>query len=375
MTLFREATNDQAYLKMGILGFAGGGKTTTASYTAIGLWKMLKKAEETKPEDKRLNPKPVFFLDTETGASAAKVDFDKAGVPLYTAKTRAFVDLLTAVKEAEKNSSVLIVDSITHFWIELTKSFMKKKNRTRLLIQDWPALREEWAKYTEAFLNSSLHIIMCGRAGFEYDTFEDEDGKKQMEKSGVKMKADSETGYEPSLLVYMEREMDMETKTVHRIAHILKDRYKEIDGKSLRDPKFESFLPHIKYLNIGGVHIGVDTTRNSESLIGADMRTDYEREKLEKGVVLDEIEAAITRRYPGRGAEEQTIKKDLLQKHFGSMSWERIKTFDLKSLKDGYKDLFHELFPQEEKKEVPVKAEEPLEKPKEEEKKIAADIF
>jgi hypothetical protein len=65
------------------------------------------------------------------------------------------------------------------------------------------------------------------------------------------MKAEGEMGYEPSLLVLMEREMDMETNKVFRIASIIKDRSTAIDGRKIQNPTFESFMPHIKYLNLG----------------------------------------------------------------------------------------------------------------------------
>ena len=70
-------------------------------------------------------------------------------------------------------------------------------------------------------------MIVCGRAGFEYDFQEKEDGsgRKELVKTGVKMKAESEFGYEPSLLVHMERASDLkDLSKVHREASILKDR-------------------------------------------------------------------------------------------------------------------------------------------------------
>src|SRR5690348_16740243 len=111
--LFRPAESTSAFLKMGLLGFAGAGKTKTGSNTAIGI---VKYARERGIEYAN---KPVFFLDTETGSDWVRKDFEAAGVPLFTAKTRAFSDLLKAVSEAEQNGSLLLIDSISHFWKEL----------------------------------------------------------------------------------------------------------------------------------------------------------------------------------------------------------------------------------------------------------------
>ena len=57
-----------------------------------------------------------------------KPRIETAGIELFTAKTRAFRDLLEAVPEAEANGSVLLVDSLTHFWVELTDAYMRAKS-------------------------------------------------------------------------------------------------------------------------------------------------------------------------------------------------------------------------------------------------------
>src|SRR6185312_14525548 len=186
MSLFQPAESTSAYLKMGMLGFAGSGKTKTAGLTAIGLVKHMRKFGIDYAT------KPVYFLDTEKGSDWLKVDFDEANIPLATFKSRAFSDLLLAVPEAQANGSVLIIDSISHFWKELCETYQTKKaeqfKRTtyRLQFADWGYLKSEWSKFTDMFVNSPLHIILAGRAGYEYDFFE-EDGKKELEKTGVKM--------------------------------------------------------------------------------------------------------------------------------------------------------------------------------------------
>src|SRR3990167_2911659 len=186
MNLFKKAENTQAYLKMGIMGLAGSGKTFTAAHTAIGLIEMLR--ARGLPEGDR----PVFFADTETGSSYVKRHFDDAGIELFTAKTRAFSDLIQIVNEAEQNSGLLLLDSITHYWREFTESYAKKKKTNRLEFKDWNYLKTEWGRFTDRYVNSKLHIIMCGRMGYEYDFFTDDDGKRQLEKTAVKMKARSE---------------------------------------------------------------------------------------------------------------------------------------------------------------------------------------
>ena len=80
-------------------------------------------------------------------------------------------------------------------------------------------------------------------------------------------------GYEPSLLVLMERHMDVATNKVRRTASVLKDRACLIDGKEFKNPEFKNFLPHIERLNLGGNELGVDGD-NSEATIPPDAGRD-----------------------------------------------------------------------------------------------------
>jgi hypothetical protein len=121
MSLLKPAENQTAKLKAGILGFAGSGKTYTATDIAIGLAKMDPK-------------KHVAFFDTETGSDYVIDKVKREGLQFSVAKTRAFRDLLTVVKEAEQGASVLIIDSISHVWAELLESYMRKKNKERLSV-------------------------------------------------------------------------------------------------------------------------------------------------------------------------------------------------------------------------------------------------
>jgi len=317
--LFKSAVNTQAFAKVGLLGFAGAGKTYTGTKFAIGL------IQHMREKGLEIGSRPAYFLDTETGSDWVKPEFVKADIELMQAKTRAFSDLLTAVREAEKGASVLLIDSISHFWKELCDAYQKKRGRNRLEFQDWAVLKGEWAKFTDLFVNSNLHIILCGRAGYEYDYFEDDSGRKQLEKTGVKMKAETEMGYEPSLLVLMEREMDMEHKRVFRTAHILKDRSTTIDGKEFRNPTFANFLPHVEFLNLGGQQLGVDTGRNSEGLFDRDGNTEWKKAQLAKSVALDEIKEILNKHHGGTSNDAKAKKAELLDGTAGTRSWVKIE--------------------------------------------------
>ena len=318
MTLFKTAQNEMAYLKMGFLGFPGTGKTCTSVLVAIGLHRHIK------------STKPVAFLDTETGSDWAIPRFQAEGIKLVVAKSRAFIDLLQAVHDAQAACDILIVDSISHFWTELMEAYKKKKGITgRIAFHHWGPIKEEWRRFTDAFFNSPLHIILCGRAGWEYDYDEDDEGKKELLKTGTKMRVESEFGFEPSLVVEMERvraSADIGAPVIHR-AHVLKDRRMDeetLDGKSFDNPTFAEFLPHIKALNLGGAHVGVDTSRTSDDMFDTPDTSRGEMRK-RREVALDEIESTLAHIWRGTGKVEMGMKGAVVDALFDTVSWKKVQ--------------------------------------------------
>jgi hypothetical protein len=340
MALFKPAENTMAYCKMGLMGEAGSGKTHTATLVAIGLVQHLKKHGIAGAD------KPAMILDTENGSSWIKPMFDEAGLPLMVARTRAFRDLVPALREAEANASVLLIDSVSHFWEELQASYLarlsERKGRTiaRLEFQDWNYIKGQWRKFSDAFVTSNLHCILCGRLGWEYENTEDENGKKQIEKSGAKMQAEKGLGYEPNILVWMERNMDLKTKVVARTATVLKDRSRRLDGKQFPDPTFATFLPHIEFMALGGKHEAADTTRTSEDIMPDD-EGPMDIKAVRRGIVLEEIEALLVKHHPSMAAEDKKAKAALVLEFFGTPSWTEIsRLMPLDRLQSNY-DALH----------------------------------
>ena len=328
--LFREAKNEQAYLKAGILGFAGSGKTYTAALLAKGISERLGKT------------KPVFFLDTETGSDFLVKRFKEWGIPLFVSKSRAFTDLMDAVRAAEADAGVLIIDSISHFWVELMRSYMKAHNRKKLLFQDWGPIKETWGRFTDLYLNSKVHIIMNGRASYEYDYFTDEAGAKQLEKTGTKMSAESNMGYEPSLLIEMIRDRkenkdeSPEAKLWDHVGIVLKDRTTLLEGRRFVDPTFEDFKPVFDFLNIGGEHVGVETDRNSQNLFEKDSSENLYEKRKQVEILKEEIEGLLTSAFPGRSTEEVKVKTDLIQHGFGTRSWKALDDLQPHDVRAGF---------------------------------------
>ena len=350
MGLFKKASNTMAFAKVGILGFAGAGKTRTASEIAIGLHKALQ------------STKPVGFLDTETGADFVLPIFQKHGIELMVSKTRAFKDLAQGLKESINAFDILIIDSVSHFWVDIVESYRKKKNVNRLSFQDWGIIKPMWSNdFSAPFVTSALHIIVCGRAGFEYDYFEGDDGKMELYKTGTKMKAEGEFGFEPSLLIEMERiknpeatesyreakTKDAKMKAAKQIANerefvrraiVLKDRSDIMDGKVFYNPSYTDFAPHWQSINIGGEHKPLESG-DSTALFDREGQPQWIKDKRLKEIALEEIKGEYDKYLPGSKDEIKKAKIIVNEKVFGTNSWTAMEGLSVETLQSGLKRL------------------------------------
>lgn len=347
MQLLKKAVNEQAFLKAGTLGFQGSGKSYTASMLAIAISKLV------------AGNRPVAFFDTEAGSDFLVKKFERSGIELVRIKSRAFSDLLAVGKEAQSECSVLIVDSITHVWNEVCDAYLKRLNNVRkgknlaplkkMEFQHWAEVKRAWQEWTEFYLNSALHIVICGRAGYEYEFVENDDThKKELQKAGTKMKVEGEFGFEPSLLVEMERVSrgaEPGAGWIHR-AHVLKDRTDTVNGKAFDfgfAPKsanteeewrevYNVFAPVINSLNLGGTHAGVDTSRTSQGMFSEEGETDQTRRSKRVQIALEEIQGALVALWPGQDAKSKACKQLVIEALFQTRSWTKVETMSLERL-------------------------------------------
>lgn len=340
-----ELGTGQGYLKAGFLGFSKSGKSWTVVALAIGTHKYFDRAGR------------IVFFDTEGGSEyVAQMVRNHTGKPLLGKKSRSFKDLMEVAKELKEND-VLIVDSITHPWRELCDAHLAKVNETRskrglkprskLEFQDWDPIKKTWAQWTDFYLNSKVHIIIAGRAGYEYDYEKNEEtDKKELIKTGVKMRTESEFGFEPSLLVEMERVQVMNGKTsIVRRATVLGDRFNVLDGKQfdfkggLPEAKaieavFKAFEPHIEMLK-PGTHTPIDTTNKSDTGVSDDGDIEYRRLQRQREIKLEEIKAEFVKAgLDGNSGEAKKERIHLLELVFGTPSWTKVEALDLDSLTD-----------------------------------------
>ncbi len=275
----------------------------------------------------------------------------------------------------EAKVSVAIVDSVTHPWRELCDTYLVQLNESRrrnnwqalqkLEFQHWAAIKNMWQPWSDFFLNSPLHLIVCGRAGAIWEMEKNEEtGRKELTQAGTKMKVEGEFGFEPSLLVEMEREQKPDGKGGFKMLHsctILGDRFNMLDGQTAINPTFEFFKPHIEQLK-PGAHAPVNV--ENRTVTGADVEGhgDWEREKKRRTILCEEIQGVIVSKYPGQSADEKKAKADLLGKVFNTRSWTKVESMDALSLQEGLTRLRVELgeLPQT---ETPVQDEMPMDGP------------
>jgi len=327
MNIFKEAKPEMAYLKMGVYGEGGSGKTFTATKVAIGLHKFIK------------SKKPITFLDTETGSDFVMQQFDEAKIKLMVAKTRAFSDLVDGIDEAAKTSDILICDSVTHFWNEMVDAYCEKNNIKSLTLRHWNPIKKEWREFTTRFINSKVHFIMCGRAADKWEDVEDADGVKEMKKVGTKMRAETEIAYEPSLLVEMVKFHETARAGggwLNR-AWIVKDRFDIINSLSFDNPDFKSFLPHIERLNLGGEHKAVDMTRNSKDRFNNDRSGIMYHRKHDE--LVENVKAEIYISFPAQSTEDKTGRSNLMKEIFDTRSAKEVEHMNNNDLEAGLEKL------------------------------------
>lgn len=339
---FSPIQNTKPFLKLAVHGLAGSGKSYTTALFAIGLHKRIKSV------------KPIVIFDTEESAKFLIPLFKKNGIDAVSKRSRSLADLKETFKRCKEGySDILIIDSISHVWEGFLEAYKKQKNRTRLEFQDWGFIKPAWkAEFSDPFVRDPYHCLMTGRSGYEYENEIDEETKKRtIYKSGVKMKVEGETAYEPDILLYMERfEHILEAdKEVYRQATVLKDRSTLIDGKTFKNPTYESISPSVELLLSEAVgNEGIKETDPSVLIKQEDDKRDWLRRK---DIALENIEGMIVEAFPGQSASEKKHKVACLEFAYGTKSWTEIKMKSPEILEAGMMKL-REYFEKQVVKEV-----------------------
>ena len=353
---FAPIGNTKPYFKAALEGFAGSGKTYTAAQVAIGLYKRVG------------SKKPVIIFDTEKAAKFLKPMFAAEGIEVLVRESRSLADLRETMSRARQGlTDLLIIDSISHVWEDFLKAYAEKVRRTRLEFQDWGIIKPTWKnEFSDPFVSDPYHIIMTGRAGYEYENeINKETGKREIYKSGVKMKVEGETAYEPDLLVLMERMQEMEggsIKKVIRQATIIKDRSTVIDGQTFENPTYKEFAPAVEVMLEAPAPMETAAERDAGTLF----RTEEEKYewKQQKKRWLEEIENYLVSVWPGQAAEQKKLKIDAIYYAFNTMSWTVVESLRPEELEAGFGRVQEFVKQHIQSKENVMKSNEPKEEVK-----------
>jgi len=170
---FEKAERKQAKLRLALSGPTGSGKTEGALKLAAGIGGR------------------IAVVDTEDSSAslyADRYDFFAANLtPPYTPEK-----FISAIKAAENAGfDILILDSITHEWsgtggcLEIVDALSKGKFKGNSW-GAWSEVTPRHRKFIDAILHSSIHIIVTLRSKMETQQVTDNNGKKKVEKVGLK---------------------------------------------------------------------------------------------------------------------------------------------------------------------------------------------
>lgn len=317
MTIQLTAPTPPPFLKIGIFGHTGTGKTWTAC-------KVLSQFIKEFAPGKRL-----AFFDTEGGAGYVAPMVKKiTGKDLLAISSRAFSELIEFADLCNKEGHVALLDSATHPWRSLCTDYLKAKSSrvrgvggdpdsVRLSLKDWGPLKDIWNQFSYKFTYDPVHWCICGREGDVWTSEKDDEGNEEMKNTGKKMKTETELGYEPSLLVRMVLEDGK------HIARVVKERFGELTGKECPEPDIEFFRPHIALLGIGGTL----AAPNASAAPGVPARAgrNWEGMQRERKAIMEEIQADIVSAYPGQSAVEKKLKVDAVRFAYETASWSALE--------------------------------------------------
>ena len=325
---FESLENTRPFFKAAFEGFSGTGKSFTSGEVAIGIHKLIN------------SKKPIALFYTErAGKGAMKHFYNSRGVEAVIRESRTLSDLNHAIRICEGGAAdVLVIDSISHVWENLITSYMEKTRRKFISFRDWGVLKRDWKeKFSDAFLEAQCHIIFTGRAGYEYAHQDGEGGEKELIKTGVKMKVESETEYEPDLVVLMDKikDIDGNKQIVKRTATIVKDRTNTIDGKSVINPTFKFFAPAISILLAGEAKKDQFDDLDSEI---KDPDSGDDKAKL-RTILLEEIKGIFEEMELGQSASAKSFKAEMSFKVFKTRSWSAVETLPISDLETGKSSL------------------------------------
>lgn len=219
--MFTKAERKKTYLKIGLQGPPGSGKTKGALLIAKGF-----------------GASKIAVIDTENGSSSLyskEFDFDSADMnpPFLTDKYMKAIDFAVA-----NNYDFLIIDSITHAWsgpgglLEQKEVLDSRPNSNHWT--NWGPITKKQNEFMAKILHSPIHIICTMRSKVEYAQ-QEINGKKKVVKLG--MAAQQREGVEYEFTTVFDIDQNHNYEAVKDRTELFKDieKISEKTGKQFKE--------------------------------------------------------------------------------------------------------------------------------------------
>lgn len=280
-TKFKKAAPKREYMKAGLYGKTGSGKTLTTLLIAEKL------AE--------LEGKRIAYIDTEKSTAfyvrdVAERKVHPAAFDIDILETKSIFEALEAIESIDPAThGVVVIDSITALWDAAKATYQgPTTSKGGIPIQAWGPIKKPYKRIISLLLDGPFHAFICGREGVEME--EDDDGNPKV--VGAKMKSEGETPYEPHMLLRMIPERQEDGSHVIR-AFFEKDRSGILSGKTIAWPNFSTVEPAVRLL-VGAelsAKLGTPEENAARDAEAADRRR--EAEEAERKATFEQILAAI----------------------------------------------------------------------------------
>ena len=235
-------------LKFGLEGLPKSGKTGTSLLMAEGL---------AKQSGKRI----AYICSEPRGAAPFLLKIpSRAWHPepfdLDMVETESLHEAREAVQKHLDLSKygVVLVDSMSVLWDSAVASYSGTKP---IPMNAWPGIKAPFLDFIDQLVKLPIHAIIVGRESVEMQ--EDTDGK--LVKTGTKMRAEKETGYEVDTLIRIEavaakgsNAIDKKSRKKSGISLVPTafpvDRWNLLNGKAIEWPTFENICgPYMPFLS------------------------------------------------------------------------------------------------------------------------------
>lgn len=265
MGSFKKATKEQAKLRLALFGVSGSGKTYTALRIATGLGGK------------------IAVIDTERNSACKysdRFDFDVCDA------TKPSIENLKLLIDEAKDYDVLIIDSMTHAWIELLQE-VERLAKTKFGGNTWSAWSEGTPKQMSlinALLDFPGHIIATMRVETNWTTVTNEKGKVVPVRVGEAPKQGKGIEYEFDMLMQISPEHD---------ALVIKDRTGKYQDEVVQLPDEQFGKDLAEWLKDGKAAEKNDKKsqkKSQEEMLGEDeIPFDVDEEQQNKSITPEEI--------------------------------------------------------------------------------------